>query len=68
MADTPHQIIVDIGPDGKITSTVQGVTGKSCTTLSAWLDELGEVEVDRHTADYNKPDKVMTTGYRKAGG
>jgi hypothetical protein len=68
MTNLPHEIIVEISPDGKITSEVKGVTGKSCTALSAWLDDLGKVEVDRHTADYHKPDKVMTTGYRKAGG
>lgn len=63
-----HVIEVEILPDGKIKSTVKGVTGKSCTILSAWIDELGEVEIDRHTADWAKPDKVMTTGYNKTGG
>lgn len=67
MANTPHVIIVEIGPDGKLTSTVQGVTGKSCTTLSAWLNDLGKVEVDKHTADYDKPEPVRAVGNRKAG-
>jgi hypothetical protein len=65
MSNTPHEIIVEIGPDGKLTSTVKGVTGKSCTNLTAWLDQLGKVEVDKHTDDYYKPEPVRLVGNRK---
>lgn len=57
MSDQPHQIKVTIRPDGKITSEVIGVEGPACTTLSAWLDELGKIEEDRHTPDYRKQPK-----------
>jgi hypothetical protein len=67
MTNQPHVIEIEILPDGQVKGEVKGVTGKSCTTLSAWLDEIGKVTVDRHTPDYNKPDKAMNVGQRKAG-
>lgn len=66
MAEQAHEIIIEIGKGGKITGTVKGVVGKSCTTLSEWLDLLGVVEVDKHTADYDKPEPIRTVGQRKA--
>lgn len=68
MANQPHTIEVEILPDGQVKGAVKGVTGKSCTALSAWLDEIGEVTVDRHTADYDKPDPLKLTRQGKAGG
>ncbi len=52
--NAPHEIVIVIGPDGKITSTVNGIAGPSCTELTKWLEELGAVEVDSPTADYRK--------------
>lgn len=58
-----HTIIIEIGEDGSITGEVKGVTGKSCSDISKWLDELGEVTEDRHTPDYYKPDQsIRRTG------
>lgn len=51
---TPHEIEITIEPDGKITSTVNGVEGPSCSELTKWLEELGVVEVDLPTVDYRK--------------
>lgn len=67
MTNQPHVIEVEILPDGQVKGEVKGVTGPDCTSLSAWLDALGEVTVDLHTADFHKPKRVMTTGQRKAG-
>ena len=50
----PHEIVIEIGPDGHITSTVQGIDGPSCAALTKFLEELGTVEVDSPTADYRK--------------
>lgn len=54
-AEPKHDIVIIIAPDGKITSEVKGVTGAACGPLTAWLQELGKVEVDRHTPDYYRP-------------
>jgi hypothetical protein len=51
-----HEIVIDITPEGKVVGEVKGVAGKSCQPLSKWLDELGEVKVDRHTPDVYKSD------------
>ncbi|MDR3572844.1 MAG: DUF2997 domain-containing protein [Anaerolineaceae bacterium] len=55
MNNQPHEIIIEIKPDGKISGEVKGVSGPHCAPLSEWLDELGEVLVDSQTPDYRKP-------------
>lgn len=57
----PHTITITIAPNGKVTGEVKGVSGPTCTTLTAWLEEIGEVTVDRHTADYRKPEQQGLT-------
>ena len=47
-----HTIEIIIDDTGKIESTVKGVAGPECGKLSAWLDKLGDVEVDEKTKDY----------------
>lgn len=59
MSNQPHTLIVEINPDGTVTGEVKGVTGKSCSDISKWLDELGDVKEDRHTADWYKPEPVI---------
>jgi len=61
MSSKPHTLIIEIDPDGKLSGTVQGVAGPACTSLSAWLDELGQVTEDRHTPDYHKPEQTVRT-------
>ena len=59
----PHEIVLEIDQDGKISSTVHGVDGPACTELTKWLEELGVVEVDSPTADYRKlPRQGITVG------
>jgi len=65
-AHQPHTILIEIAPDGTLTGTVQGVAGPACTSISAWLDEIGEVTEDRHTADFRKPgSQALTQAARK---
>jgi uridine kinase len=52
-----HQIKITIKTDGSLSSEVIGVTGSKCTTLSGWVNQLGQVLEDRHTDDYYKPDE-----------
>ena len=49
-----HTIEITITPDGEIIGEVKGTQGPSCTSLTAWLDEIGEVTVDKHTPDWYK--------------
>jgi hypothetical protein len=67
MANQPHVIDIQILPDGQIIGEVKGVAGPDCTLLSSWLAEIGEVTVDKHTADFNKPKKVLTSTFQKSG-
>jgi hypothetical protein len=49
-----HEVVIEIGPDGKITTLVHGVDGPACGDLTKWLEQLGVVEVDSPTDDYRK--------------
>jgi len=56
-----HQIVIKINPDGTMTSEVKGVSGSKCTTLSAWVNQLGQVTEDKHTDDFYKEDGQVVT-------
>lgn len=61
MANQAHTIEITILPNGKIQGEVKGVKGKECGPLTKWLDEIGEVTVDKQTPDYFKPsDQALT--------
>lgn len=52
---------VKIGRDGKITMTVEGVTGSECVALTKeMVEKLGKVESQELTAEYyeNPPDQL----------
>lgn len=53
---TKHSIVITIDKEGNIQGKVEGVAGKSCGTLSSWLEELGTVTYDGVTPDWYKPD------------
>jgi hypothetical protein len=38
-----HRIIIEVGPGGTMTSTVEGAPGHTCEDVSRWLDQLGRV-------------------------
>lgn len=50
----PHVIEIKITPEGKVVGEITGVAGQSCAPLSAWLDQLGNVESDSQTPDYHR--------------
>jgi len=45
-------IEITIDEEGQTTGEVKGVQGPSCSDISKFLDELGEVVEDRPTPDY----------------
>jgi len=62
--NTPHEIVLVIGEDGKISSEVHGVDGPACSELVKWLADLGVVEVDSPTKDYRKTPRQGVTAKR----
>ena len=50
-------IEIEITKGGKIIATVKGVEGPACSNISAFLDQLGKVDVDQNTDDYYKQTK-----------
>ncbi len=47
--------------DGKVHATVKGVDGPKCGDLSRFLDQMGAVEVDQPTADFQKAATVKAS-------
>jgi hypothetical protein len=49
-----EQINVEIATDGKVTVSVKGVKGKSCTDVTKSLENaLGQTTSDEKTREYN---------------
>jgi len=48
----PHTIEIFVKPDGEVEATVKGIKGPACGDASKFLDELGVVVEDQHTAEY----------------
>jgi len=63
-----YTLEVVVTTDGKIEAEVQGVSGPICQQLSAWLDELGTVERDEKTPDYDRRGRVQNQTRLKVGG
>lgn len=56
MAD-PHELEIEIAPDGETTVHVKGLKGKRCLEyLEAFRKLLGEVRSQRHTGEYYQPE------------
>jgi hypothetical protein len=51
-----QEIEISIGPDGKIEYTIKGVRGPACDSISAILEQLGQVEQVERTQDWYVPD------------
>ncbi|NJN84988.1 MAG: DUF2997 domain-containing protein [Caldilineaceae bacterium] len=45
-------IEIAIQPDGRVEYTIKGVQGNSCESISALLEQLGQVEHEERTDDY----------------
>ena len=52
-----YSIEVTISPDGKLNAKVQGIHGEGCDGLLDVLDQIGVVEDEGHTDDWDKKQK-----------
>jgi len=57
-----YEIEITIDESGEIHATVKGVKGPSCSDLSTFLDELGDVTEDKPTAEFRQ--QPVGTGSR----
>ena len=67
MSSKHHEILIDVGPDGNVTFTVEGIQGKGCQGLAKALAEAmgGEVSDQGHTRDYTRVPR--TTARQQTG-
>ena len=52
-----YKLIVTISADGKRSFEIKGMSGVGCEALLAFVNEMGEVVSEEHTADfYREPE------------
>ena len=52
-----YKLIVTISADGKRSFEIKGISGTGCAALLAFVDKMGEVVSEEHTADfYREPE------------
>jgi hypothetical protein len=51
-----QEIEIAVHPDGRIEYTIRGVKGSACDSISALLEQLGQVEQAEHTGEYYERD------------
>jgi len=62
-----YEIEIEIDENGEIKAVVKGIKGQSCSDISKFLDELGEVLRDDPTAEFRQ--QPVAAGNRlKVGG
>ncbi len=47
-----EEIEIAVLPDGRVEYTIKGLKGSACESISALLEQLGEVEQEEHTGEY----------------
>lgn len=47
-----EEIEITIQPDGRVEYTIKGVKGPACESISALLEQLGQVEAQERTGEY----------------
>lgn len=47
-----QEIEITIEPNGKIAYTIKGIKGSACESISALLEQLGNVEEENKTGEY----------------
>lgn len=49
-----QKIKVTIKKDGSVEYTVQGIKGKKCKDVTAFIDKLGKISETKNTPEYNQ--------------
>ncbi len=49
---TSEEIEIRILPDGRVEYAIKGVKGSACESISALLEQLGNVEHEEKTSEY----------------
>ncbi len=47
-----QELEIKILPDGRVEYTIKGVKGSACESISALLEQLGQVEQESRTGEY----------------
>ncbi len=47
-----EEIEISVLPDGRVEYTIKGLKGSACESISALLEQLGEVEEESHTGEF----------------
>ncbi len=47
-----QEIEITIERDGRVAYTIKGVKGSDCETISALLEQMGQVETEERTGEY----------------
>ncbi|MBV7338898.1 DUF2997 domain-containing protein [Chloroflexi bacterium TSY] len=47
-----QEIEILVHPDGTIEYTIKGIKGSSCESVSALLEQLGELQSEERTSEY----------------
>lgn len=51
-----QEIEIAVHPDGTIEYTIRGVKGGRCESISALLEQLGQIEAEERTGEYYERD------------
>lgn len=54
-----QEIEIVILPDGAIEYTIKGVKGSACESISALLEQLGQIQTEERTGEYYDRDEEL---------
>ncbi len=60
-----EEIEITILPDGRVEYTIKGVKGSACESISALLEQLGQVEREERTGEYYERDADTALSIRQ---
>ena len=56
-----HEILIEIGPDGKVRAEIRGAKGKACLKYAQLLESIIGKETERElTSEYYEPESTTS--------